>query len=247
MPASTWVKVVGFTDAERNSLNTFFRLSDRSVPCYALWTPDGPAQPHIVLVDTDSYEGTMELESPRFNPHLKLICVGTKPHASAWRHYTRPVDWHALVRSLGELFLPPVALDVDLNLEADTAPISLVPPGRKRVLLVGLARGDALYLRARFSLAGITEVDDVDTGALAGERLLQRQYHLVVVSLELPDADPWKLVEALKSESAEHCSVIVATGAPSWRAMEQAENLGCTGLLEIPFLPQQVLELIRRV
>lgn len=247
MPASTWVKVVGFTDAERNSLNTFFRLSDRLVPCYALWTPDRPAQPHIVLVDTDSYEGTMELESPRFNPHVKLICVGKTPHANAWRHYTRPVDWNALVKSLDQLFMPPVALDFDLNLEADTAPASLVPPGRKRVLLVGLARSDALYLRARFSLAGITEIDDVDTGGLATERLLQRQYNLVVVSLELVDAEPWTLVQSLKRAEAPACSVIVATGAPSWRAMEQAEKLGCTGLLEIPFLPQQVLELIRRV
>lgn len=247
MAASTWVKVVGFTDVERHSLNTFFRLSDHLVPSYSLWTPDRPAQPHVVLLDVDSYEGTMELASPRFNPHIKFICVGKTPQESAWRNFPRPVDWSALVKVLDQLFMPPVALDFDLNLEADTAPASLVPPGRKLVLLVGLARSDALYLRARFALAGITEMDDVASASLAVERLAQRQYNLVVVSLELTDADPWTLVESLNKDALHRCSVIVATGTPTWRAMEQADKLGCTGLLEIPFLPQQVLGLIRRV
>lgn len=247
MPAVTWVKVVGFTDAERNSLNTVFRLSDRLVPCYALWSPDRPAQPHIMLVDTDSYEGTMELESPRLNSKLKLICVGHKPHGAAWRHYARPVDWSALVKSMDQLFMPPLHLDFDLNVEAETAPANLVPPGRKLVLLVGLARSDALYLRARFSLAGITEIDDVQSAAEASQRHLKKQYDLVVVSLELSDSDPWQLISSLNSDANATCSVIVATETPTWRAMERAEKLDCTGLLEIPFLPQQVLELIRRV
>ncbi len=247
MPAYTWVKVVGFSDVERHSLNTLFRLSDRLVPSYALWNREQPAQPHVVLVDVDSYEGGMELESPLFNPHVKLICVGTKPNPKAWRNYPRPVDWTALVQSLDALFLPPASLDIDLDMDVDTAPAELVPPGRKRVLLVGLTRADALYLRARLSLAGITEVEDVETAAMADERLLQHQHQLIVVSLELADADPWTWVEALNRNESDHCSVIVATDAPTWRAMEHAERLGCVGLLEIPFVPQQVLDLIRKV
>ena len=247
MPANTWVKVVGFSDVERHSLNTMFRLSDRSVPSYALWNSEQPAQPHVVLVDVDSYEGGMELESPRFNPHVKLICVGKTANAKAWRNYPRPVDWNALVKSLDQLFMPPATIDFDLDLDVDTAPAELAPPGRKLVLLVGLARGDAMYLRARLSLAGITDVEDVETASLASERLAQRLYHLVVVSLELTDADPWSLVEALKNENGQGRSVIVATEAPSWRAMEHAERLGCAGLLEIPFVPKQVLDLISKV
>lgn len=249
MPANTWVKVVGFSDVERHSLNTMFRLSDRLVPTYALWNREQPAQPHVVLVDVDSYEGGMELESPQFNPHVKLICVGKSPLANAWRNYPRPVDWHALVKALDALFLPPPAIDFDIDIEfdVDTAPAELAPPGRKLVLLVGLNRSDALYMRARLSLAGITDVDDVETAACASDRLAQRRYHLVVVSLELSDADPWALVEVLIGDGLQSRSVIVATDAPSWRAMEHAERLGCAGLLEIPFLPQQVLDLIRKV
>ncbi len=247
MPANTWVKVVGFSDVERHSLNTLFRLSDRFVPTYALWSREQPAQPNVILVDVDSYEGTMELESPLFNPHVKLICVGKTPHEKAWRNCPRPVDWHALVNSLDELFLPPAALDFDLDFDADTVPAELTPIGRKLVLLVGLNRDDALYMRARLSLAGITDVEDVDTAAIASERLAQRLYKLIVVSLELTDADPWALVEALMNDDAHTRSVIVATKAPTWPAMEHAERLGCAGLLEIPFTPQQVVDLIRRI
>jgi DNA-binding NtrC family response regulator len=157
------------------------------------------------------------------------------------------VDWNALVKSLDQLFAPPVAIDFDLDFDVDTAPAELAAPGRKLVLLVGLTRSDALYMRARLSLAGITDVDDVETAAIASERLAQRHYQLVVVSLELSDADPWALVEVLKSDTSQSRSVIVATDAPSWRAMEHAERLGCAGLLEIPFVPQQVLDLIRKV
>jgi CheY-like chemotaxis protein len=247
MPANTWVKVVGFSDVERHSLNTMFRLSDRVVPSYALWSCEQPELPNVVLVDVDSYEGTMELESPLFNPHVKLICVGQTPNPKAWRNYPRPVDWHGLVNSLEQLFLPPAGLDVDLDFDADTAPSELTPIGRKLVLLVGLNRDDALYMRARLSLAGITDVEDVETAAQASDRLAQRVYQLIVVSLELAGADPWALVEALMNEDAQTRSVIVATKSPTWPAMEHAERLGCAGLLEIPFVPQQVYDLIRRI
>jgi CheY-like chemotaxis protein len=242
MAANIWVKVLGFSDVERHSLNTLFRLSERRNPAYALWAADQPAQPNVVLIDMDSYEGGLELESPRFNPNLKFICVGDAPPPTAWRSFQRPVDWAALVRALDDLFVSPQDLDIVLD-PSDR----LVPPGVRTALLVGLSRGDALYLRARLSLAGITEVDDVETAALAAERLNQRVYDVVVVSLELGDADPWALVQTLTDPEQPTRSVIVATDAPSWRAMDHAERLGCAGLLEIPFVPQQVLDLIQKV
>jgi CheY-like chemotaxis protein len=240
--ANIWVKVLGFSDVERHSLNTLFRLSERRNPAYALWAADQPAQPNVLLIDLDSYEGGMELESPRFNPHLKFLCVGDAPPAAAWRSFQRPVDWAALVKALDELFASPLEPDIVLD-PSDRQ----VPPGVRTSLLVGLSRGDALYLRARLSIAGITEVDDVATAAQAAEKLNQRDYDVVVVSLELGDADPWALVQTLTENSQSARSVIVVTDAPSWRAMEHAERLGCVGLLEIPFVPQQVLDLIQKV
>lgn len=245
MAASTWVKVVGFSDVERHSLNTLFRLSERLAPSYVLWTPDLPSQPHVALIDLESYEAELEMASPRFNPNLKLICVGPNPPAHTWRTFERPVDWTALLKVLDGLFASQDALDFDLG--ADVSSEKTAPPGVKVSLLVGLSREDRLYLRARLSLAGMTEVDEVETAAEAGIKLSQRQYEMVVVSLELIDADPWSLVQTLKDMPRPVRSVVVATDAPSWRAMEMAEKMGCAALLEIPFIPQQLLELFQKV
>eukprot|EP01041_Mallomonas_annulata_P014953 gene14952-31749_t len=105
MTSTVLVKVVGFSDVERHSLNTLFRLSGREGPYYTLWTPDaaGPAQ--VALIDVDSYEAGLELVSPSFNPNLKMICVGAEAPTLAWRNVQRPVDWAAMVGLLDELFV----------------------------------------------------------------------------------------------------------------------------------------------
>ena len=245
MASNVWIKVVGFSDQERHSLNTLFRLSGRSVPSYALWSPEAPSPPQVALMDVDSYESGLEMASPNFNRNIKLICVGSNPPTEAWRSFERPVDWNALVHELDRLFAVQVNVDIDLGF--GDAEDKALPPGVKVCLLVGMTREQRLYLRSRLSLAGLTEVDDAETAAAASTLMAQRHYELVVVGLELQDADPWSLVQALKSQPVPTRSVIVATGAPSWVAMERAEQEGCTGLLEMPFNPKQVLQLLQKV
>lgn len=245
MASYIWIKVVGFSDQERHSLNTLFRLSGRSIPSYALWSPDTPSPPQVALMDVDSYESGLEMASPNFNRNMKLICVGAHPPEEAWRSFTRPVDWNALVHELDRLFSVQTQVDIDLDLGdgSDNA----LPPGVKLCLLVGMTREQRFYLRARLSLAGLTEVDDAETAAAASTWMAQRHYELVIVSLELKDTDPWALVQTLKNPPAPTRSVIVATNAPSWVAMERAEHLDCLGLLEMPFNPKQVMQLLQRV
>ncbi len=239
-----WVKVVGFTDVERHSLNTLFRLSVRRSPCYCLWTPEQALQPHVALIDVDSYEAGLELASPMRNPHLKLICVGNDPPAQAWRTFTRPVDWHALVRTLDSLFAS--FADVDIDLELGDPQDKVVPPGVHVALVVGFPVEQGLYLRARLALAGMTDVDDAPTAKSATGFLAQRHYDLVIVSTALQDVNAWSLVRSLEALMAPPRSVIVAARAPTWATIEQADQLGCLGLLEIPFIPQQVASLLNR-
>lgn len=245
MVAHTWVKVAGFSDVERHSINTLLRLSETHSPSYALWTPDVPSAPHVALIDLDSYEGALEMESPRYNPNLKHICVGRKASPKAWKMFTRPVEWGVLVKEMDSLFS--LALDLDLDISLDAVGAQPTPPGVKVTLVVGLSREDRLYLRARLSLAGFTDVDEAATAAEATEYLGRRQYGLVVVSLELADADPWSLVRALKDMPLPVRSVVVATSSPSWGAMDTAEKAGCAGLLEIPFQPNHVYSLLQKV
>lgn len=249
MATYTWVKVVGFSDVERHSINTLFRLSETHSPSYALWTSDVPSAPHVALIDLDSYEGALEMESPRYNPNLKHICVGSKATpktaSKAWRMFARPVEWGALVQEMDRLFS--MSIDIDLDIAVEDVAGQPTPPGVKVALVVGLSREDRLYLRARLSLAGITDLDEAHSAAEATDYLTRRQYGLVVLSLELSDADPWLLVRALKDMPLPVHSVVVATSAPSWAAIDAAEKAGCAGLLEIPFQPAHVYALLQKV
>lgn len=245
MAQVVWVKVVGFSDVERHSLNTLFRLSERMLPAYALWSREAPSPPRVVLLDMDSYEAGLELASPSFNPHLKLICVGDRPPAETWRSFTRPVDWPTLVQVLDSLFSTQDDVDIDIGL--DTGVEKTVPPGVRVSLLVGLQPEERMYMRARLAIAGLTDVDEANTAAQALERTQHRRYNLVVVSLDVTDSDPWVLVDALNALPEPPHAVVVATGAPTWGNMERAEQKGCMDLLEIPFNPRQVVDLLQKV
>lgn len=239
------VKVLGFSDVERHSLNTLFRLSSRQIPSYQLWKPDCVSAPHVALVDVDSYEATLEMESPSFNPHLKVIAIGSQAPESAWRHMQRPVDWVGLVRELDALFATMAEVDIDIGMSG--ASERVVPPGVTVCLVVGLAPEQRLYLRARLALAGHTEMDEAESAAQASQLLGQRHYDLMIIGLNLSDADPWGLVQALKDMPTPPRSVVLATAEPTWAVMERADELGCTGILEIPFIPRQVLGILCKV
>lgn len=245
MASVVWVKVVGFSDTERHSINTLFRLSEGAFPAYALWTPETQAAPNVLLLDVDSYEAGLQMVSPSFNSNLKYICVGVEPDGNAWRSFARPVDWPALIHVLDGLFAAQGEVDIDIGLYNDTD--KPVPPGVRVSLVVGLLREERLYLRARLAIAGLTDVDEVDTTHEANARTVERRYDLVVVGLDVQGADPWGLVESLKHLPEPPHAVVVATHTPSWRSMERAEQLGCLGLLEIPFNPQQVMGLLHKV
>ncbi len=249
MTSTVMVRVIGFSDLERHSLNTLFRLASRRLPSYQLWTPESASPPNVALIDADSYEALLELESPSFNPNLKIIAVGAKASSSAWRLLSRPIDWVGLVRELDALFA--TATHIDLELDAPTpginAPQRQMPPGVTVCLVVGLSADQRLYLRARLALAGHTELDEADSAGAASQLLAGRHYDLMIVATDLPDADAWSLIAALKDLPAPPRSVVLATASPTWAVMERADRLGCVGLLEIPFVPLQVIGIMQKI
>lgn len=248
MGANVAIKVVGFGDAERHSLNTLMRLSERGVVSYTLWGQESSSPPQVALIDMDSYEASLELASPNFNPNTKLICVGASAPKNAWRSLQRPVDWAALVRELDGLFtLQQPDLDIDLGFGDTQAPDNAVPPGIKVSLLVGMTRDERLYLRARLALAGLTAVDEAPSAGEAIPLISQRNYDLAIISNELDDADAWSLIQALKDLPTPVRSIVLATHFPTWATMEQADKAGCFGLVEIPFNPRQIYELLLKV
>ena len=223
-----FVKVVGFTDVERHALNTVFRLSREREVSYTLWTPEAPLAPHLGLIDCESYEARLELASPGHNVNLKLICVGAGAPENAWRVFGRPLDWTAVVQAMDDLFMTPPAQAQEL-VDFDIDYMDALPPGVKVSLLVDASRDQRMYLRARLALAGLYEVEDADTGALALDMARRRHY------------------EKLVGMEPVIGRVVLSTGDTSWHMQERAEQAGCFAVLERPFDPGQIIQLLQKV
>ncbi len=100
-----FVKVSGFTDAERHALNTVFRLSEGRSTVYALWTALAPEPAAVALIDGDSWEATLELANPA-NDSLQLIWVDDNPPPRAALVLRRPLQWSAVLEGLDRLLAP---------------------------------------------------------------------------------------------------------------------------------------------
>lgn len=243
MATSVFVKVVGFRDVERHALNTLFRLSWERPTSYYLWTPSSPVLPHVALVDTESYEAGMLLASPKLSPNLKLICVGPSAPAHAWRAFARPLNWTAVIHAMDQLFSTG---DVDIDVDFDGTAPATIPPGVRVSLLVDPSREERLYLRARFALAGLIEVDEAETVQQATVKARERHYDIVVVNVDMPD-EPWELVRRLAVAKPPIGSVVVSTAHNLWQMHERAEQAGCRAVLDRPYDPghvSRVLEII---
>jgi CheY-like chemotaxis protein len=242
---TVYVKVVGFRDSERHALNTVFRLShDRSTQ-YVPWTANSPRMAQLLLLDVDSYEASVELASPAFNKNLTLIAVGEKPPEFAWRSFPRPLNWTAVVHAMDQLFAGAVGADIDLD--TGLASQGITPPGVRQTLLVDVSRENRLYLRARLALAGLLDVAEASSASDAFALASERHFSLVIINLDAPDLDGWNLVERLVALEPSIGSIILTSKDYAWHLQERAEQAGCAGMLEVPFDPMQIVDLLRKV
>ncbi len=246
MGPSIYVKVVGFRDVERHALNTLFRLSVGRQVSYGLWTPGAPVPPQLALIDLDAYEAGVELASPGLSPDLKLICVGRDAPPNTFRTFERPLYWPDVVKAMDAIFVEPQVPAASIEYTEDALTESAAPLTRVS-LLVDPSREDRMYLRARLALAGLTKVDDATTGLQAIEMARAQHYDLVIASLKLPDIEGWALVRQLMALEPAIGSVIVTSTGRSWHMQEVAQVNGCHGLIEKPYEPAQIIEVLQSV
>lgn len=245
MPNSVFVKVVGFRDAERHALNTVFRLSHERNSHYELWAPSTGLSPHLLLIDTDSYEGGLELASSGFNKNLKFICVGEKSPEGAWRSFRRPLNWSAVVHAMDQLFSGASGADIDID--SGEAVKGVAPPGVRSTLLVDISRDQRMYLRARLALTGLLEVEEATTATAALDAARRRHFDVVIINLDVPELNGWQLVDQLVALEPAIGSILLCSRDTTWQTQERAEHAGCRGMLELPFDPAQLAETLRKV
>jgi CheY-like chemotaxis protein len=245
MAQRVFVKVTGFTDVERHALNTVFRLSEQRGIIYSLWDSGAPEPPKLALVDGQSDEARLELETPR-NSLLKLIWVGAVAPAHTWRIFERPLSWPDVVKSMDELFAPPEPVDFDLGFDegaVDTWP----PPPPKRALIASADRDERLYLRAKLALADLTLADEAETGAQALELARAHHYAVALVDFALHDVDGWAFLKELTEArpTIEHVIVIKARASLGERA--RGWIAGTKGVLDKPPHSGKLQDLLNKV
>lgn len=250
MAQRVFVKVLGFSPAERHALNTLFRLSEQRETVYSLWDPQAPEPPRLALVDGRSEAAHRDLGPA--DKSLKLIWIGSVAPASSWRSFERPLLWPDVIRAMDELFMPPGSLDLDLDF--DDAPLTLPPAASGwdaspplRALIASGDRNQRLYLRARLALAELTQVDEAQTGAQALEMARANPYCVALVDFGLPDVDGWTLLRALHAERPAIAHLIATKASPSLVERIRARWGGAAVMLGNPPQPATLRSALEKV
>jgi len=233
MAQRVFIKVVGFTDEERHALNTVFRLSEQCRTMYQLWTPDAPDPPGMSLLDGLSYEGRLEAEMP-LNGDLKILWVGPGSPPQAWRSVERPISWPEIIEAMDSLFVDE-PLEFDTGIGAPASEMSL-----KQALIVCADRDERLYLRARLSLAHLTQADEAESGTQAMELARAKQYDVALVGFGLPDMDGWEVLRELRDGKRPIPHVAVTKTARSLPEHVRAWLGGAEALLDAPPNPARL-------
>lgn len=161
-------------------------------------------------------------------------------------------DLHDDLLDLDLLSEPPLISDVDLDPDVDAqastepTPLEPAPPAGERgpVLVVDADRDARLYLRARLAVAGRPQVDEAASAAEALQLINTRLYRLVILSLDLPDMDGWKLVEQVKASRPVIHELLLTGSRISPVDTVRAWFAGARACLRKPLDPRKLTELL---
>ncbi|MES2938133.1 MAG: hypothetical protein V4864_10650 [Pseudomonadota bacterium] len=271
MAQRIFVKVVGFTDAERAALATAFGQRSELGISYVAWAEGVAPAPHVALLDAEAPSAWQEAEATR-DAAVVLAWAGPGAPAYAWHHVGRPLDAPELMRVMDGLFalpadeldfdfvideepdtLPPdIPLDVD-TLPADTEPAETLPPDTlppeplppaKRALIASPSLEERLYLRAKLALNGLTLADEAATAVQALELMHAGHYAVVWLDFALDSARGWDLL-ALAARCAP-ARLLATKPQASWLEQRRARGMGAA-LLGKPLDPVELQALLQGV
>lgn len=248
MAQRVFVKVVGFSAAERHALNTVFRLSEERDIMYSLWVWGAPEAPRLLLVDGEHADAATEAASGG-TTGAKLVWVGPHAPPSAWRVLQRPIAWTEVLHGMDAFFGSSEALDFDLGPGTDamdTQPPDPVPEPR-RAMVASPDRELRLYLRARLALAGLAMVDEVESGPQALALAQRQPYCLAIVEHHLPQIDAWSVLKGLRGGTLQRPEVIVARSGGGLRDRLRARLGGAAAFLDTAVDPVTLHDVLRRL
>ena len=208
----------------------------------------------MALVDGQSYEAVLELASSDHSA-MRLIWIGPAAPPEAWRSFQRPLRWPQVLRSMDELFAPPVAVDLDLDFSLEEEPAAgatSAPPGPppKRALIASASRDQRLYMRARLALADLTQADEVETGPAALEMARSHHYDVAFVDFAVPGGEGsggWELLKSLRATQPRLGHLVVTKAKPTAGERLQAWRSGISGFFGQPPDPEKLRDVLQKV
>lgn len=250
---NVWVQVIGFTSEERHAIQTLFQLSQARETKFHWWTETVPHPPHVHLVDLESHEAELAIQSPSFCTNTKSLVVGNgSAVGGCWRVFERPLVWGAVIEALESLFerVHPVNDSADRADEAQTLPMDVplpVPPGFKTGLIVGLAREEQLYLKARLALQGIAHVEETTSIDAAIELMQRRRTDILILGQTIPASDVVAFIQTQRDRRDGQMEVVVVLDEKPWDSIVNLEDQGLCHTLCRPLGPHQVHSIFCRL
>ncbi len=114
---------------------------------------------------------------------------------------------------------------------------------RKRILIVDDDRMILQVFTRILQRAGF-EVDSVETGRDAFERVRKNCYNVALLDVKLPDIDGIELLMRIGAKGEPHLVKIMVTGSPSEEDKSRALKHGAAAYLTKPVKPMELLQTI---
>ena len=104
-----------------------------------------------------------------------------------------------------------------------------------------------MYLRARLALAGVVVVGEAHNAAEALDQARRAHYTLVLLGQDLPDMESWELIRQLIAMEPAIGSVVLAARQKTVQLRHRADHAGCRGVVDYPFNPSEIVQLLQKV
>jgi CheY-like chemotaxis protein len=259
------VRPIGFSPGETTVIDSMFAGQQLSKFRYFCLHRDNLQDPDLFLVNALDDEAPAALAQLRPSEARPALLVGKPAGGSPYPAIERPIRLTELLDALDRIVERKEAALARLAASS----LVTVPERRRRNRIVD-GPGDPsafLHLRKPAPEGGVLVVDKnatfsgylgdllarknipvtwTDIEADAVEHCRSRKTALVIVNTSLPQVDPYRLCEMIKSRVDPHIRVIFLAGRHFEYDQEKAALAGCDGFLNKPVASNHVVSVLKR-